>query len=175
MHTCDPVRAAGRKAKCETRENARKGREGKKRHVATVRAVTAAQRAAGIAAKPPGKGLKLPAGVVVPPEGKPVKMPAELLAADGALPVSRSPALSGHDLTTETGRTDMRIAITEALVGGHIGPSEAQVLNQIVSAQKKEASSNSNKRTTQVRFASIETREQAEAYREAQLIRDGLN
>ena len=57
---------------------------------------------------------------------------------------------------------------------GLMGPAQGAVLHQMIQAQQKDAAASDSKRTTQVRFATIETRAQADAYREAQLIKQGL-
>ena len=84
-HTTDPARAERRRVTSESDENRRAGREGKRRHVATARAVAAHERAAGVGPAPRGRrggsGLPLPPGVKVPKEGEPIVIPAEAVEA----------------------------------------------------------------------------------------------
>lgn len=180
LHTDDPHTRMRVAAECEGEENRREGREGKRRHVATARALATAQRAAGVGPAPGQgrgqKGLPLPDGVTVPKEGEDLIIPPELLEGGRRVPLERRGFnLAGHDLGTNTGRTGARDAVFQALAAGDIGPSEATAFVQLINSQAKDPDASAGRRTVAVRFATIETREQAEAYSEAQLIREGLN
>ena len=177
-HTTDPARAERRRVTSESDENRRAGREGKRRHVATARAVAAHERAAGVGPAPRGRrggsGLPLPPGVKVPKEGEPIFIPAEAVEAQKAEAADLMAAIHAHDGTTERGRVDARKDVARAMGSGLMGPAQGAVLHQMIQAQQKDAAASDSKRTTQVRFATIETRAQADAYREAQLIKQGL-
>ena len=181
MHTQDPKRAAHRRATCESDENRREGAQGKARHVETFRAVAAHRRAAGVGPAPGerwgGKGLKLPEGVKVPKKGQKLAIPDEILpeGAEKEAKEDAKAALLACDLTTELGRAKARKENARLMLSGVIGPSEGAVMHQMIQGAQKDGGGANSKRTVAVRFATIETRQQAEAYREAQLIKEGLS
>lgn len=180
MHTQDPHRAAHRRATCESDENRREGAQGKARHVETYRAVVAQQRAAGVGPAPVGRrgsrGLPLPEGVKVPKKGRKVSIPTEVLGGELDETPEDNPraALIAADLTTDAGRSFARKEAQKLMLQGLIGPTEAAVIHQIIQGQQKDGDGGASRRTVAVRFATIETRAQADAYREAQLIKEGL-
>lgn len=89
-------------------------------------------------------------------------------------PATLAEQMGDYDLSTKPGRKDFLHRLADLVLKGQVSPREAEALVKVVHRCEAQASSDDdNRRTVAVRFAVIETRDQAEAYREAQLIREG--
>lgn len=171
---------AAEEKRAKAHAKARKGGiDGKRRHIETAKAVAAAQRAAGVVSRPTERrGVRgmdpLPEGVSVPKAGEELVIPPEVLG-DREVKTPHRVRLAGYDLTNARGRHEMLSAVIEARDAGQIDSAEADVYIKAIKMAEGIKGGAEARRTVMVRFATITTREQAEAYKEAQLLREGAN
>ena len=83
--------------------------------------------------------------------------------------------LGAFDLKSAEGRSAYRHALAGAAADGVVDARTTEVLAKIATEEGKDAPPGADRRTLSVRFEMISTRDQADAYKAAQEIRNGAN